>query len=344
MVTAAARVATPARVAAVHRAAHRWRRHPGSTPATRPDLCARASLTTSSSSATWTPSSSERGRARGVTRWEIARERYHRHFASAPFVASAAASGGAGAAVRDGDGDKTYEAIIVVAGGMTDDGGLPAWVTSRLDFVKEEYDRHVAAKREAPYVVLAGSATPHKPPPLAKGGFLLHESTAMATYLADRGVPRAKMLKDTASMDTIGNAYFTLTSHAIPRGWRDVLIVTSKFHMGRTRAAFEWVWNLYVPSSDGAGAAAGDAAPSAPHVRLSFHATPDDGLDASVIEARAAREAKSEAALRKNATEVTTLAAFAEWQFTTHMCYAVLRQDEIGEFEEMKTDPALKSY
>ena len=60
--------------------------------------------------------------------------------------------------------------------------------------------------------------------------------------------------------------------------------------------------------------------------------------------ARAAREAKSEAALRKNATEVTTLAAFAEWQFTTHMCYAVLRQDEIGEFEEMKTDPALKSY
>ena len=67
--------------------------------------------------------------------------------------------------------------------------------------------------------------------------------------------------------------------------------------------------------------------------------------------------AEMKASNAKSATTTTTaagkggsipaprrLVAFAEWQFTTHMCYAVLRQDEIGEFEEMKTDPALKSY
>ena len=50
-----------------------------------------------------------------------------------------------------------------------------------------------------------GSATPHKPPPLQKGGFMLHESTSMAEYLMERhGVPAERILKDTASMDTIG--------------------------------------------------------------------------------------------------------------------------------------------
>lgn len=47
---------------------------------------------------------------------------------------------------------------------------------------------------------------------------------------------------------------------------------------------------------------------------------------------------------RYNPARVTTLAAFAEWLNTTHMCYAVTRQHEIGEFAEMKADPALKSY
>jgi hypothetical protein len=47
---------------------------------------------------------------------------------------------------------------------------------------------------------------------------------------------------------------------------------------------------------------------------------------------------------RYNPARVTTLAAFAEWLYTTHMCYAVTRQHEIGEFAEMKADPALKSY
>ena len=45
-----------------------------------------------------------------------------------------------------------------------------------------------------------------------------------------------------------------------------------------------------------------------------------------------------------NQARVATLPAFAEWLYTTHMCYAVGRQHEIGAFEEMKNDPALKSY
>ena len=250
--------------------------------------------------------------------------------ASRGFSARAAAGDG------DGDGAALYDAVVVVAGGIEDDGTLPEWVLSRLDFAAAEYARHAAARPDAvppTYVVLSGSATPHKPPPTARGGFTYHESTAMAEYLMERwDVPASALLKDTASMDTIGNAYFSLLLHAAPRGWRAVRVITSAFHMGRTRAAFEWVFGLY-------GGADGTA-----KIELAFHATPDYGLSAEVVAARAEREAASEAALRANQARVATLPAFAEWLYTTHMCYAVGRQHEIGAFEEMKNDPALKSY
>lgn len=252
-----------------------------------------------------------------------------RGLAAAPLPATRATQGDS-----NSDTKPLYQAVVVVAGGIEDDGTLPAWVTSRLDFAAEEYSRHAENSTAKPptYIVLSGSATPHKPPPVAKGGFVLHESTAMAEYLLKNGVPADSILKDTASMDTIGNAYFSLTMHAIPREWKNVLVVTSKFHMGRTRAAFEWVWNLYTPEDE------------TPFIDMDFVSTPDDGLSDDVVVARLEREAKSEAALRANQQRINNMPDFAEWLYTTHMCYSVGRQHEIGEFEEMKNDPALKSY
>lgn len=40
------------------------------------------------------------------------------------------------------------------------------------------------------------------------------------------------------------NAYFGLTIHAIPAGWRRVAVVTSKFHMERSKALFDVIWRL----------------------------------------------------------------------------------------------------
>jgi len=219
------------------------------------------------------------------------------------------------------------DAIVVVAGGMTDEGALPRWVTPRLDYAARAWK---GASADAGVKILcSGSMTPHKPPPMARGGFNLHESTAMAEYLMrEHGVPAEAVLKDTASMDTIGNAYYSLCLHAIPLMWREVEIVTSAFHLPRTKAAFEWVWGMS-PTGD---------------VRMTFVSTEDAGVSNEALEARAVREAASVAALRENASRVTTLSAFNEWLYTTHKCYAVSRQHEIGDFSEMVDDPALKSY
>jgi len=212
------------------------------------------------------------------------------------------------------------DAIVVVAGGIEEDGTLPSWVTPRLDYAARAYAD--AADDAKPRILLSGSMTPHKPPPMAKGGFNLHESTSMAGYLMEKGIPANSLLKDTASMDTIGNAYYSLCLHAIPRGWTRVEVVTSAFHMARTRAAFEWVWGLSPLGS----------------FDMRFVSTEDAGIDPSGLRARAEREAQSVAALKDNASRVTTLTDFNEWLFTTHKCYAVSRQHEIGVFDELSEE------
>jgi hypothetical protein len=224
----------------------------------------------------------------------------------------------------ENNNSSSLDAIVVVAGGFTPDNlWLPEWVLERLDYCAEAHKK----ANEKAYICIAGSATPHKPPPLQKGGFIYHESTMMAEYLIDtHDVHPGKILKDTSSMDTIGNAYFTRYVHAIPRGWKNVEVVTSKFHMRRVKAAFEWVWGMPLEGN-------GDE-----DTQIRFVSTRDSGLSKETLIAREEREIESEKQLRENAKMYDTPDKFAEWMFTTHKCYAVTRQHEIGDFEAVKKE------
>jgi uncharacterized SAM-binding protein YcdF (DUF218 family) len=86
--------------------------------------------------------------------------------------------------------------------------------------------------------------TPHKPPVISETGACVFEGVACADYLLAAGVAGDQLLKETASYDTIGNAYFSAMIHAWPRRWRRVAVVTSAFHMPRTRAIFDAVFRL----------------------------------------------------------------------------------------------------
>tara|TARA_A100001037_G_scaffold124917_1_gene113290 strand:- start:240 stop:983 length:744 start_codon:yes stop_codon:yes gene_type:complete len=237
-------------------------------------------------------------------------------------LCAAAATSSSASLGRSESGETVADAIVVVAGGFTPDNSwLPEWVLERLDYCAEAYKR----AEGKPYICIAGSATPHKSPPLQKGGFIYHESTMMAEYLIDEhDVHPAKILKDTSSMDTIGNAYFTRYVHAVPRGWKNVEVVTSKFHMRRVKAAFEWVWGMPLKGN-------GDT-------QIRFVSTRDVGLSEETLIAREEREIESERQLRENAKMYDTPGKFAEWMFTTHKCYAVTRQHEIGDFEAVRKE------
>ena len=67
---------------------------------------------------------------------------------------------------------------------------------------------------------------------------------ACADFLLQHNVPAQQLLRETSSYDTIGNGYFAAAIHAIPRQWKHVMVVTSDFHMPRSKAIFETVFSL----------------------------------------------------------------------------------------------------
>ena len=208
---------------------------------------------------------------------------------------------------REFDGS-SMDACIVLGGGLGPDGTLPPWVLARLATAAQLAQTRL---RDTTHVLCSGSWTPHKPAVVLANGHALTESTVMAEVLmSQHGLCAHRILKESASADTVGNAYFSLTAHALPAQWKHVVVVTSAFHLARTVGAFDWVFGL-------AG------------LQPVYIASPDDGLSAAQLAARHAKEAEALATLRANAATITTLASFHAWLFATHACYSASRQGEL---------------
>jgi hypothetical protein len=200
-----------------------------------------------------------------------------------------------------------FDAIIVPGGGVREGGDLPAWVKPRLD-------RALELAGDA-WLVPLSAGTPHRPPPLDARGFPILEARAGAEYLIARGADPRRILMEEASYDTIGNAYFSRVIHAIPRGFRRVLVVTSEFHMPRTEAAFRWIWGLPSPGGECA---------------LEFESVMDDGLDAKVLALRREKERVGLVRIEELRQRIRTFSELHEWVFSEHGVYAAVRRVEAG--------------
>jgi hypothetical protein len=133
---------------------------------------------------------------------------------------------------------------------------------------------------------------------MVKQGSVVHECAVMARYLQLNGVSEKMILQESVSGDTIGNAYFARVIHTDPGGLKRLLIVTSQFHMPRTRAIFEWVFGLDDRGYD-----------------LEFLAIADDAL---ATKDRLARERGQIRKVMNYRKRVQTLAQFHRWLFSAH--------------------------
>lgn len=190
--------------------------------------------------------------------------------------------------------------MIVPGGGVRDGGKLPEWVEKRLDKARE-----VAG---GAYIITLTAGTTHKAPPLDEEGRPLLESVCGARYLVRSDYPPELILAETASYDTIGNAYFARTIHTDPAGFRKLLIVNSEFHMPRTEIIFRWIFGL--TPVDGA-------------YELTFLPVPDAGIEPNALIARKQKEQVAISDLRRLTGRYRTLASFHKWLFTEHSAYAV---------------------
>ncbi|KAJ9530018.1 hypothetical protein QJQ45_023304 [Haematococcus lacustris] len=219
------------------------------------------------------------------------------------------------------------DAIVVLAGGLLADGQCPEWVERRLDVGLGLQQQQ--ANPLCPILCLGGG-TPHKPPILGSNGHVLHESTSCAAYLMTRGLPADRILKEVSSYDTVGNAFFSLTIHALPAGWRKVAVVTSNFHMPRTRCLFQDMWSR----------AAVDILKQPEGFELCFASASDEGLfEDDVLLARCEKEAASLQQWQRTVQGLPRFKDVHAWLYATHQCYSAARQHEFN--KATITDPRL---
>jgi uncharacterized SAM-binding protein YcdF (DUF218 family) len=194
----------------------------------------------------------------------------------------------------------TYDAILVPGGGVRQGGELPIWVKRRFDKVLEIYNNES--------IVALSAGTLLKPPPLDNRGFPLFESVAGANYLINNGIPPKKILVETCSYDTIGNAFFARMIHVDPRRFRRLLIITSEFHMPRTESVFKWIFGLNPPADN---------------YELDFLPVSDDGMDEKALNARKMAERVNLSKLSLTKKRIQTLEELHKWLFTKHDAYAI---------------------
>jgi uncharacterized SAM-binding protein YcdF (DUF218 family) len=130
-------------------------------------------------------------------------------------------------------GHAAVDAIIVPGRGIADDGSLPPDPVSRVRTAVELAERHPGA-----HLVFSGKWTFMQSQAPA-----LTESAAMKTLALTLGIPETRMIEEDQSVDTIGNALFTKTAVILPRGWRNLIVVSSPDHRPRVEYDFRFVFS-----------------------------------------------------------------------------------------------------
>ncbi len=124
---------------------------------------------------------------------------------------------------------QSIDAIIILGGGVGENGEILSSTKERLDEL---------LKNKIFYglpVILSG-----------RRGFMMDyippitEARAMKKYLQAAGW-RSKIFIEEKSLDTIGNAYFS-KQIADKFGWRKILIITSDYHIKRSRWIFKKIF------------------------------------------------------------------------------------------------------
>lgn len=208
-----------------------------------------------------------------------------------------------------------YDAILILGGGLKEDGSPATWVRARLDKALE-------LKDETEYFMTLSAWTLHKETKM-KDGFPLTEAESMGEYLLSKGVDNSRLLQEFASRDTIGNAYFSRLLHTDPGNLKKLLIVTSEFHMPRSKEIFEWIFNLE---------------PLDFEYELDFLETENIGLDEKALVARVEKEQKSLKLVRENRKNITSLKQLHKWLFSVHNAYT------IGKSPRRESGKILDSY
>ena len=212
---------------------------------------------------------------------------------------------------------KSIDAIFVLGGGVPAKfNSPPTYVKARCDAAAQLYIKceKVAegggGGKQTPAILTLSAGTAHMPQLLSSDGLPVWESTASAAYIMDQystsQIPPSKIFAETTSYDTISNAFFSRTTFADVWGWDRILIVTTEFHMARSKAIFDWIFGV-----------------GSNNYELYYLSTPNTGLSQEALEVRRQHEAKGKkTVLTKLSKQYTTLGGVLEFLTSNHDFYS----------------------
>lgn len=206
------------------------------------------------------------------------------------------------------------DGIFVLAGGINKSGMCHNFVIDRLNTA---YDVYIYHNMKSPIFCIGGGSY-HTPPIINTSNFVIHESTSCAEYLINRGVNAKHIYKEYASYDTIANGYYSFTNYIIPLQLSSIVLITTEFHMTRTKTIFEWMKQLFQYK-----------------INISYIATTNNSMEDNVLAIRQQRENNSVTHLKTTIIpKYNTLHDFHRWFYTEHKAYCA--DSEITRKEDIK--------
>jgi len=126
------------------------------------------------------------------------------------------------------------DAIIILGSGINQDGSLPDNLKLRVSKGVQLYTQGLAKN-----IVMSGNYSfwldDSREIPFRS------EASAMREYALMLGVLETDIFIEEKSKDTLGNAFFTKIDYLEKNDWKQVMVVTSDFHLKRTKFVFDHV-------------------------------------------------------------------------------------------------------
>lgn len=122
-----------------------------------------------------------------------------------------------------------YNALIVLAHEMDRDG-----VLNEESILRANLAAKMTKDYKIPYVITCGWAY--------RKDSDIKIADAFKLYIVKLGVRPEQVLTEDNSRDTVGDAVFTRLNLVEPLGFRNFFVVTSNYHVARTRKIFNFVY------------------------------------------------------------------------------------------------------
>lgn len=190
--------------------------------------------------------------------------------------------------------------ILILGGGISGKNNLNLWAKSRCDMGI----RIFKSKPDYYNIIVSSAGSYNVPNPIDKYGFVVSESQIMANYLISQGIPEKNIFRENCSYDTIGNIYFTKTTITDIKKWFELIIITSDFHMKRSKYICDYIFNLDTNK-----------------YYLIYVSIEYKDIDINIKNNRIQKEKKSLENFIKNVNNISSLEKFHQWLYTNHDCY-----------------------